>query len=186
MLLLPASGMVVISSALSASSECSTRARMASTVKLSALAGLAGFFAALVGLAAVVLAGPLVDRAMLRTPSLAFVTRNRLAERGGGADARRRGRVQSCVQEHPARRIEVGQLGGPPLHDAKPVEPMGCDARQGPQTIGRACEHRNGHGLEDPVPALPTADLAQIVGAHQPDEPDMREHPRQATQRVRR
>src|SRR3954453_21607865 len=128
MLLLPASGMVVISSALSASSERSTIARMPSTVTLSALAGLAGFFVAFLGLAAVAFAGPLVDRAMLRTPWLAFVRRNRLAERGGGADPRRRGRVQSRVQEHPARRIEVRQLGGPPLFDAKPVESMGRDA----------------------------------------------------------
>src|ERR1043166_2970985 len=164
MLLLPAGAMAVISSALSASSERSTNARRPSTVAISALGGLPGDFpdfAALLGLAAVAFAGPLVDRAMLCTPWLAFVTRDGLAERGGGADARRRRRVQSRVQEHPARRIEVRQLGGAALHDAKPVEPMGCDARQGPQTIGRACEHRNGHGLEDPVPALPAADLDQ-------------------------
>jgi hypothetical protein len=101
-------------------------------------------------------------------------------------DGCRRQRVEPCREKHPGRRRRRCQAPG-----RTGKHPMSCEtarsqtAERG-KRIRRTGKNRNGSELEDPRPTFPSADLLQVVGAHQPDESRRREAFLQGRQSIRR
>src|SRR5579883_396348 len=99
----------------------------------------------------------------------------RMALTALGADLRGRARIEPDRQEHPGGWGALGKascrLGRHPPACTTPCRQPG----QTLKTIGRPRQDCNGNTVEDLRPAVPVADLRQIVGAHQPDEARARE-----------
>jgi len=99
-----------------------------------------------------------VLRGMVRTSELSSLW---------GADGRCRAGIELHRQEDPSRRREPRQASRR-RHDSGSGKSLGGKLGQGPATIGRAREDRNGKPGEDRAPPPPMANLREIVGAHQP------------------
>src|SRR3954452_13558030 len=90
------------------------------------------------------------------------------------------------MQEDEGRRVDFGQQRRLLLRNAIPCQPMSrgrAERRRGPP---RPVDDGKRDELGNFAPALPAMQLAEDVGAHDPDEPDARTAPPEVSDRVMR
>ncbi len=102
------------------------------------------------------------------------------------ANSARRDLDRRSFQHGPAGRFRQSQFSRIRRREPEsPIRPRGHRTR-GPQSLVRARDNRHRKILENPAPVIPKMEPDQVVGSHDPDEPDPRIHRSQCVQGFRR
>ena len=75
----------------------------------------------------------------------------------------------------PRRWVKGGEAAGCGFRHAKPCEAMRCWRGKGTISPPRTVLDRDRHQVHDGPPTLPAMQAREVVGSHEPDEPDLRQ-----------